>query len=191
MPAFNPHRIIEDERLLEVISRYSTPAKRIYIMGHFNHARELTKTARQCLDIVSKAGAVLVNQTPIIRGVNNDPATLADLFNGLSQAGVLPYYVFQCRPTLGNKPYAVPVEEAYENFVKAQAMCSGLASNSRFVMSHESGKVEVTGLTGDHIFMRYHRAARPEDHGRHLAFNRNPAAHWLDDYHLVAHRTKQ
>ncbi len=182
MPAFNPTRIIDDEQLLEMISRHSTPLKRIYIMGHFNHPRELTESARKALDLLFKAGAVVVNQTPLIRGLNSDPLTLSNLFNELSQSGALPYYVFQCRPTLGNKAYVLPVEEAYEIFVEAQSGCSGLASNSRFVMSHESGKVEVTGLTDKHVFMRYHRAADPKDHGRHLAFDRKPDAYWLDDY---------
>ncbi|HXD34588.1 MAG TPA: KamA family radical SAM protein [Pyrinomonadaceae bacterium] len=183
MPAFNPARIIDDEQLLEMIGRYSMPLKRIYIMGHFNHPRELTKAARKSLQLLFKAGAVVVNQTPLIRGVNSDPVTLSDLFNELSHLGVPSYYVFQCRPTIGNRTYAVPIEEAFAIFVKAQSRCSGLASSARFVMSHESGKVEVTGLTEQHIFMRYHRAANPQTHGRCLVFNRKPTAHWLDDYY--------
>ena len=49
-------------------------------------------------------------------------------------------------------------------------------------MSHESGKIEVMGMTEDQIFFKYARAASEDDNGRFLAFYRNPAAGWFDDY---------
>ena len=42
MPAFSPYRILDDPALPEMIRKYSTPEKRIYIMAQFNHPRELT-----------------------------------------------------------------------------------------------------------------------------------------------------
>ena len=42
MPAFNPWRVLDDPALIEAIQTYSTPEKRIYIMAHFDHPRELT-----------------------------------------------------------------------------------------------------------------------------------------------------
>jgi len=42
LPVFNPMRIYEDEELLEMIRAYSTPEKRIYVMAHINHPREIT-----------------------------------------------------------------------------------------------------------------------------------------------------
>jgi lysine 2,3-aminomutase len=182
MPAFNPFRIIDDPDLLRMFSTYSTGSKRIYVMVHFNHPRELTPEARQALAMMQEAGAILTNQTPLIRGVNDDPDVLEDLFNELSFIGVPPYYVFQCRPTLGNKPFSVPIEEAYGLFLEAQTRCAGLAGRARFVMSHATGKVEVVGMDDAQIYMRYHRAADPEDAGRFLAFDRMPEAYWLDAY---------
>jgi lysine 2,3-aminomutase len=186
MPAFNPARILNDPSLLEMIGRYSTASGKIYIMAHFNHPRELTDSAIEGMLRLQEAGATTVNQTPLIRGVNDDPATLAELFSKLSFIGVPPYYVFQCRPTLGNKPYSVPIERAYEIFSQAQSRCSGLAKRARFVMSHASGKVEVVGLGGAHVYMKYHQAAKPSDQGRFFALKRNPSAHWLDDYGTLA-----
>lgn len=182
MPAFNPARILADPALPEMLARYSTGSGRVYIMAHFNHPRELTPEAVEGLLVLQRAGATTVNQTPLIRGVNDDPDTLAELFSRLSFIGVPPYYVFQCRPTLGNKPYSVPVEAAYEIFSRAQSRCSGLAKRARFVMSHASGKVEVVGLDPDRVYMKYHQAVAPGDQGRFFALKRNPAAHWLDDY---------
>ena len=182
VPAFNPFRIINDPSLLEMFRKYSTAEKKIYIMAHFNHPRELTSQAIEGLNALMDSGVTLVNQTPMVKGVNDDPDVLAELFSKLSFIGVPPYYVFLCRPTLGNEAYSVPVEKGYEIFEKSRIRCSGLAKRARLVMSHESGKIEVVGMTDDQIFFKYARAANSEDNARFLAFYRNPDANWFDDY---------
>ena len=182
VPAFNPFRIINDPSLLEMFRKYSTAQKKIYIMAHFNHPRELTSQAIEGLNALMDSGVTLVNQTPMVKGVNDDPDVLAELFSKLSFIGVPPYYVFLCRPTLGNEAYSIPVEKGYEIFEKSRIRCSGLAKRARLVMSHESGKIEVVGMTDDQIFFKYARAANSEDNARFLAFYRNPDANWFDDY---------
>jgi lysine 2,3-aminomutase len=185
MPVFNPFRIINDPALPLMLKKYSTPEKRIYVMAHFNHPRELTDVALEGMNMLQNAGVITVNQTPLIRGVNDDPEVLAELFNRLSYAGIPPYYLFICRPTLGNKIYSVPVEESYEIFEQARMKCSGLAKRARLVMSHASGKIEIVGMTEDEIYMRYHRAADVEEKARFMVFKRNPEAYWFDDYDEV------
>ncbi len=185
IPAFNPMRIYNDPSLKEMFEKYSTPEKRIYVMAHFNHPRELTQEAIRGLDFLLKSGAIVVNQTPMITGVNDNPQVLAELFNKLSYIGVPPYYVFQCRPTLGNKIYISPLEETYEIFEAARTQCSGLAKRARFVMSHSTGKIEIVGLSNSNIYFKYQRAADPENSSRFMAFKRNTEAYWFDDYEEV------
>ncbi len=182
IPAFNPFRIFEDESLFKMIEKYSTSEKRIYIMAHFNHPVELTKEAIKGINFLVKAGAIVVNQTPMIKGVNDNAEVLTELFKKMSYIGVPPYYVFQCRPTLGNKSYVTPIEETYKIFEKARMSCSGLAKRARLVMSHSTGKIEIAGLSEDQIFFKYHRAAKNEDTAKFIAFKRNPDAYWFDDY---------
>jgi KamA family protein len=182
MPALNPYRILDDPELPEVISRYSTGTRRIYIVVHFNHPRELTDVAIEGLHQLRRTGALIVNQTPLLRGINDDPFVMSELFNELSFIGVAPYYVFQCRPTLGNKMFSVPVEWAYKTFEQARMNGSGLAKRARFVMSHATGKIEVIGLTKKHVYFKYHRAHEDEMKSCFLVYERNPKAHWLDDY---------
>ena len=183
MPAFNPHRILHDESLHEMLRKYSTPEQgRIYVMCHFNHPRELTREARAGLDALQRSGATTINQTPMIRGVNDDPETLRELFNELSYLGVPPYYVFHCRPTEGNESYSLPVEEGFKIFLAAQKGVSGLARRARYSMSHVTGKIEVLALTEEQIVFRYHRAASAQNYGRTLIFKRNAEAQWFDDY---------
>ncbi len=182
MPVFNPYRILDDPSLTEMISTYSLPDKRIYVMTHFCHPRELTETACAGIDRLLRAGAIVTNQCPLIRGVNDDADVLAELLCRLSGAGVVPYYLFQCRPAVGNRAYTVPIEEGYRIYEAAKARVSGLAKRIRYVMSHATGKIEILSLTNTKIFFKYHRAAEMSDSGKVLVCNSNPDACWLDDY---------
>jgi KamA family protein len=185
MPAFDPFRITEDAELVDVLSRHSTPRKRIYMITHFDHPRELTDEAVEALDVLIRAGVICTNQCPLIKGVNDDPATLAELFAELSYVGCPPYYLFQCRPTAGNEPYAVPIVRGWEIFRETMRRGSGLARRARYVMSHELGKVEISGVTSRHIHVRFHRAKDDALRGQLLKYKRDDAAYWLDDLEPV------
>jgi len=185
VPVFDPYRIIEDPALCEMLLRYCSRRRKIYVMTHFAHPRELTDIAIDGLNLLRKSGVELANQMPLIKGVNDDPEVLADLLAGLSFAGVIPYYIFQCRPSVGNRAYTVAIEEGYEIIEKAKAMVSGLAKRVRFVMSHATGKIEIVGRTQDFVYLKYHRAASDADSGRFLIFKSNPKAYWFDDYEEV------
>jgi lysine 2,3-aminomutase len=185
IPAFNPYRILDDPELLEMIETYSTERKKIYVMTHFVHPRELTDVAVEGVRLLQKAGVMIANQTPLIRGLNDSPDVLAKLLAQLSFVGAVPYYIFQCRPALGNKAYTVPIEEGYEIVEWAKTRVSGLAKRARFVMSHSTGKIEIIGKTEGRMYFRYHRAADHKDSGRFLVLKSNPKACWLDDYDEV------
>ncbi len=182
IPSYNPYRIIDDPSLLKVIEKNSTKRKRIYVMTHFVHPRELTDVAVEAVTLLQKARAKLANQTPLIRGVNDDPKVLAELLAKLSFIGAVPYYIFQCRPALGNRAYTVPIEEGYEIVEQAKSRVSGLAKRARYTMSHSSGKIEIVGKTKDYVYFKYHPAFRDEDSGRFMVFKSNPNAYWFDDY---------
>ncbi len=182
MPQFFPMRISEDNELLEILKEFSLHDKRIYIITHYVHTNEITKESLKCIDSLLSAKVILANQTPLIRGINDNPETLANLFQKLSYIGVPPYYVFQCRPAAGNKTFTVPIEEGYKIFEKAKFMCSGLAKRPRYVMSHSTGKIEILALTEKNIIFKYHRIANESDSGKILVFKRNEKACWFDDY---------
>ncbi|MFO8051422.1 MAG: KamA family radical SAM protein [Thermoplasmatota archaeon] len=182
MVVYNPFRILEDPSLSDMIKRFSKYNRKLYFITDINHPRELTKRAIRAISTLKEAGGALSNQTPLLKGINDNKETLKDLFNKLASVGVPPYYVFQCRPTVGNRPFSVPVEEGYRLFEEAKAELSGLAKRSRFIMSHTTGKVEIVALTDENIIFKYHNAAHEENDSRVLVYKRNPEALWLDDY---------
>lgn len=181
-PAYNPGRILNDSSLLDLFESVQKAGKQLYLMVHFDHPREITASATGSIRMVRNTGTLVLNQSPIIRGINDDTIILRELFEVLSFSGVIPYYIFQCRPTKGNKNYSLPVEDAYQIFTSARMKGSGLAKSARFVMSHFSGKVEVVGLDNNYIYFKYLRAANLEDVGKFMIYKRNRKAYWLDSY---------
>lgn len=63
------------------------------IVAHFNHPREITPEARLALKRLKDEGAMLFNQSVLLRGVNDSLSTLEALSLGLFESGCLPYYL--------------------------------------------------------------------------------------------------
>ena len=185
MPAFDPYRVLRDPDLQAAFRKYSTPTQRIYLMAHFDHPRELTDLAIEGIDTCIRNGVICINQCPLIRGINDDPRVLAEMYAKLSYIGCPPYYLFQGRPTAGNEPYEVPLVQGWSIFQQALTRGSGLARRARYCMSHETGKVEVLGIDAEHVYLRYHQAKYPGDLGRFFIRRRNDEAYWLDQLEVV------
>ena len=185
MPAFDPWRILDNQDLLAAFSRYSTGDRRIYLMAHFDHPRELTEPAVEAIRTALAHGVICVNQCPLIRGINDDSDVLAEMYSRLSFIGCPPYYLFQGRPTAGNEPYEVPIVQGWQIFQGAMKQGSGLARRAKFVMSHESGKIEIVGVDASHIYLRYHEAKRAENLGRFMVCKRNDDAYWFDQLEVI------
>lgn len=181
MPAFDPWRILGNTELQAVFRKYSTASQRIYLMAHFDHPRELTEHSVGAIDAAIKCGVICVNQCPLIAGVNDCSESLHQLYEQLSFIGCPPYYLFQGRPTKGNEPYEVPLVRGWQIHNKAISLGSGLARRSRFVMSHETGKIQMVGLDESHIYLRYHEAKDPNQIGKFMVFQRDDKASWFDD----------
>ena len=64
-----------------------------YVVLHINHARELTQQARAACAQLVDAGIPLLSQTVLLKGVNDAPATLAELFRALVENRIKPYYL--------------------------------------------------------------------------------------------------
>lgn len=180
IPVFNPMRIYEDEALLELIREFSTPEKRIYVMAHVNHPREITDEARRGFQALHDAGAIVVNQTPVLKGINDDPEVLGELLDKLSWAGVTPYYFFVNRPVAGNKEFVLTLKEVYDIVEQAKAKTSGLGKRIRLSMSHTSGKIEILAIEDGKAYLKYHQS-RDNEYGKFMVLDCPDDASWFDD----------
>jgi lysine 2,3-aminomutase len=185
MPAFHPGRILDDTALIDLLAGVAGRETSLYLMAHFDHPRELTEKAQEAIGAVQGVGVHVVNQCPVVRGVNDDAEILRDLFEMTTALGMPQYYLFQGRPTTGNEIFEVPLTRSWQLFEAALRSCSGLSRRARLVMSHATGKIEVCGLDRDHIYLRYHRARNPNDEGRIMVARRDDQAVWFDDLELI------
>lgn len=182
LPAFNPYRFIDDPELLDLLESYSKTNERIYIVCQFNHANELSDVARQAIDMILKRGIIMINQTPILVGINDDPDTLTDLFRNLAETGIPPYYVFQCRPTRGNAHFKTSMVDGIDITETAKKRISGLAKRFRYAGSHASGKIEILGYDDEWQYFKYHQSKDPKYYGQFFKLPRKNDAKWWDDW---------
>jgi lysine 2,3-aminomutase len=182
VPVTFPKRILSDENLTKMLKSYSNDKTRIYIVTQFNHPREITESAIQACRQLQDAGMIISNQTVLLKGVNDDSDTMAELQKGLVRIGVVPYYIFQCRPVKRvKKQFQVPLHEACKIIDETRAKLDGHTKRFRFIMSHPSGKIEVLGMNEGKFLFRYHQAKDSRNYGRIFTRKVDRTATWLDD----------
>ena len=121
-PVTLPQRITDD---LCAAIRESFEAT--WVMTHFNHPKELTEEARAACGKLADAGLPVMNQTVLLRGVNDDAGTLETLFRGLVRLRVRPYYLLQMDPVGGTGHLRTPLRRGIELMAALQGRLSGIA----------------------------------------------------------------
>lgn len=180
--AYYSKRIINDKKLAAELKKINKSEKKLYIITHFNHAREISKETIIATNILQSAGLILLNQTVLLKGVNDNAVILAELFNKLSEIGIRPYYLFQCRPVKNEVHFQVEIEKGIKLSNEVKKYCSGLAKTFRYICSHKNGKIEIIGEFKGKILFKYHQAKNINNVGKVIAVNSNPKAKWFDDY---------
>ena len=165
-PVSFPYRITEDEELLRILERYGRD-KSIIIVTQFNHPKEISEEAVKAVKLLLSAGCMVRNQTVLLKGVNDSSDVLSTLMNKLVSTGVMPYYIFQCRPVEGVKnQFQVPLVKGVSFVDEGKNRMSGPAKAIRYVMSHPRGKIEILGRVGDELLFKFHQAKYKEDEAR-------------------------
>ena len=182
VPVTLPARL-SDPKLLALLRKYSKSDKRLHIVTHFNHPREITPQSVGAVNNLLEAGVLVSNQTVLLRGVNDNPVTIATLMNRLVDVGVAPYYLFQCRPVKRVKhQFQVPLCEGSRIVEKAKASCNGLSKRFKYIMSHVTGKLEILGIMDGEIYFKYHEAKDRKNLGVMFKCHADEEAGWLDDF---------
>lgn len=108
-------------------------------------------------------GVQVRNQTVLLKGVNDEAATIGLLLRRLTQTGVVPYYVFQCRQVTGVKNrFQVPLLEGVRIMDKAKNMQNGIGKGLRYAMSHPREKKEILGFISEtEMLFKFHQSKYP------------------------------
>ncbi len=122
LPVVIPQRVCDE--LLQWV-RQSTLA--LYFVLHFNHAREIDSSVQTALRQLRQAGATLLNQAVMLRGVNDSVEAQAALCLSLANEQVLPYYVHQLDPVQGAMHFGVPDAAAISIMHDLQRQLPGYA----------------------------------------------------------------
>lgn len=154
---------------------HSTVNKKIFVMAHINHPREMTSQALKAIEALHEAGVTVVNQTLVLKGINDDPTVLGELLDKLSWAGVTPYYFFVNRPVAGNASFVLPLEQVYRIVEEAKAKTSGLGKRVKLVMSHTSGKIEILAIENGKAYLKYHQS-RDDNYGKFMILDCPPTS---------------
>ncbi len=212
--AFFPDRF--DDTFFSMLDNFHNtyPDVGLRVMVHFNHPDEfLAKDADGCyvenpngslkwidstkraMDGLTSRGWVTVeNQSPIIKGINDDPDALRIMQRALKRVGAENHYFFCGRDIVAYHAFNVPIETAWQILNESQKGLSGVEAHARLSITHYKGKTEVAAVTNEPIpgvpgtengvviFKILRNAASAPDRGKVCIVGRNPDALWFDGY---------
>ncbi len=149
LPVTLPFRVTD--ALCRVLERHHP----VWVNTHFNHPRELTPDAAAACDRMTRAGIPVGNQSVLLRGINDDRATMQALCEGLVRLRVRPYYCYQAQLLEGTAHFRVPIERGIELFRSLRGQTSGFAI-PLYVLDTPRGKVPLMhsylkGRDGDDV----------------------------------------
>lgn len=122
VPLVAPERVTS-----ELIAALRKAGKPVWIALHANHPREFAPAGRAALARLVEAGFPMVSQTVLLRGVNDDAQTLAELMRVFVENRVKPYYLHHLDRAPGTARFRVPVEEGLALVRSLRGRLSGLA----------------------------------------------------------------
>ncbi|MHB8455320.1 MAG: EF-P beta-lysylation protein EpmB [Acidiferrobacterales bacterium] len=120
LPVVLPERV--DDGLLGWLSGLQLQT---VIVVHVNHPREIDGSVRTALGQLRRAGATVLNQSVLLRGVNDTAETLAVLSEALFAAGVLPYYLHMLDKVQGAAHFGVADDVAQKIMLQLRAQLPG------------------------------------------------------------------
>ncbi len=212
--AFHPKRF--DQAFLDMMANFhkTYPDIGMRLMVHFNHPDEFLQKdddgnylenpngslkwhedTQRAMDGVVGLGWVNVeNQTPIIKGINDDADALRIMQRALYRVGANNHYFFCGRDIVAYRAFNVPIETAWQLLNESQKGLSGVEAHARLSITHYKGKTEVAAVTNEPmpgvkgaengvlIFKILRNALDAPDRGKVCIVGRNPEAIWFDDY---------
>jgi len=119
--------MIPDRVTTELTAMLAATHLEVVVVIHANHANEFDRDVDAAIGRLKNAGVVLLNQSVLLAGINDDVDTLASLSKRLLQVGVLPYYLHQLDQVVGTSHFEVSIARGKEIINQMRAQLSGFA----------------------------------------------------------------
>ncbi len=119
----NPFRFF-DENLLELFDKYD----KIWLVTHFNHSNEITDITKKAVKNILSTGTPVLNQTVLLKGINDSEKTIEKLMRDLLKVKIKPYYLFYCDPTKGVIHFRTDLKKGVEILEHLRGRVSGLGN---------------------------------------------------------------
>ena len=211
--AFYPDRF--DDAFFEMLDGFhaSYPQINLRFVVHFNHPDEFLKkdadgnyisnpgggldwlenTHLAVTRLASRPWVNIDNQSPIIKGINDDPDALRTLQRELKRNCIENSRFYCGRDIVGHRAFNLTIEEAWRILNESQKGLSGIEAHAKLSITHYLGKTEVCAVTqepmdvphgenGVVIFKLYRNAADAQHKGKVAIVGRNSEAIWFNDY---------
>ena len=120
IPIVLPERINKD--LLKLLG--TTRLQKIIVL-HSNHAQELDEQVAEVCSALRQVGCHLLNQSVLLKGINDEASILAELSERLFACGVLPYYLHLLDTVAGAAHFDLPQTAALAIYRQLQKQLPG------------------------------------------------------------------
>jgi len=171
VPVTLPQRLYDAE-LIDTLAA----AEKVYIQTHFNHPRDVTPEAARVCKALLKAGMPINNHAVLLKGVNDNLATIRELLRGLLRIKVRPYYLFHCDPVTGAGHFRTSIWKGMEIMEGLRGHMSGIGIPTYVVDGpHGAGKIPLmpnylVSMSDDAVVLRnyegllvrYHADDKPQ-----------------------------
>ncbi len=159
IPVTLPQRVTSE--LVAMLKKYSP----IWMSIHFNHAKEITERVKYACNLIADHGIPMGSQTVLLKGINDDPATMKQLMHELLKIRVRPYYIYQCDPILGSRHFRTPISVGINIMKNLRGFTTGYAVptfvidapggggkvplSPNYIVSQDDDKVVLKNFAGD------------------------------------------
>ena len=120
LPIVIPQRVTS-----KILEKFKSTRLKIVLVTHCNHANELTQKTQNAFTRLREVGVLLLNQSVLLAGINDDALILAALSKKLFSQNILPYYLHMPDAVQGTQHFAVKERAALKVMDDLRSLLSG------------------------------------------------------------------
>ena len=133
LPAVWPERFTPD--FIDMLAGFD----KLWLLTHFNHPNEVAASSSAVCRALVKRGVPVLNQCVLLRGVNDRPEVMEELFRKLLAIKVKPHYMFHVDPVRGVRHFATGIEAGLEVMRHLRGRLSSLGTPTFAIDLPEGG----------------------------------------------------